>query len=63
MDAIQCCILGKEIQYIDVPPMCFSLNYNKQWQLSVNRPVFGGTVPHFHQMFRVPRNETDVPHF
>ena len=28
-----------------------------------NRPAFGGTVPHFHQVSRVPRNETDVPHF
>ena len=28
-----------------------------------NRPAFGGTVPHFHQMSRVPRNQTDVPHF
>ena len=31
--------------------------------IGVNRPAFGGTVPHFHQMSRVPRNETDVPHF
>ena len=31
--------------------------------IGVNRPAFGGTVPHFHQMCRVPRNETDVPHF
>ena len=30
--------------------------------IGVNRPAFGGTVPHFHQMSRVPRNETDVPH-
>ena len=29
---------------------------------AVNRPAFEGTVPHFHQMSRVPRNETDVPH-
>ena len=29
--------------------------------IGVNRPAFGGTVPHFHQMSRVPRNETDVP--
>ena len=28
----------------------------------VNRSAFGGTVPHFHQMSRVPRNETNVPH-
>ena len=32
-------------------------------KIGVNRPAFGGTVPHFHQMSRVPRNETDVPHF
>ena len=31
--------------------------------IGVNRPAFGGTVPHFHQMSRVPRNVTDVPHF
>ena len=31
--------------------------------IGVNRPAFGGTVPHFHQMSRVPRNETGVPHF
>ena len=31
--------------------------------IGVNRPAFGGTVLHFHQMSRVPRNETDVPHF
>ena len=31
--------------------------------IGVNRPAFGGTVPHFHQMSRVPRNGTDVPHF
>ena len=31
--------------------------------IGVNRPAFGGTVPHFHQMSRVPQNETDVPHF
>ena len=31
--------------------------------IGVNRSAFGGTVPHFHQMSRVPRNETDVPHF
>ena len=31
--------------------------------IGVNRPAFGGTVPHFHQMSRVPRNETDVLHF
>ena len=31
--------------------------------IGVNRPSFGGTVPHFHQMSRVKRNETDVPHF
>ena len=30
--------------------------------IGVNRPAFGGTVPHFHQMSRVPR-ETDIPHF
>ena len=33
------------------------------FNIGVNRPAFGGTVPHFHQMSRVPRNETDVPHF
>ena len=31
--------------------------------IGVNPPAFGGTVPHFHQMSCVPRNETDVPHF
>ena len=31
--------------------------------IHVNRPAFGGTVPHFHQMSRVPRNETDVAAF
>ena len=31
--------------------------------IGVNRPAFGGTVPHFHQMSRVPPNETDVLHF
>ena len=31
--------------------------------IGVNSPAFGGTVPHFHQMSRVPRNETDVLHF
>ena len=30
--------------------------------IGVNRPAFGGTVPHLHQMSRVPQNETDVPH-
>ena len=29
--------------------------------IHVNRPAFGGTVPHFHQMSRVPRNATDPP--
>ena len=36
---------------------------NRHFSIGVNRPAFGGTVPHFHQMSRVPRNETDVPHF
>ncbi len=31
--------------------------------IGFNRPAFGGTVPHFHQMSRVPWNERDVPHF
>ena len=29
----------------------------------VNRPAFGGTVPHFHQMSRGPAKSADVPHF
>ena len=31
--------------------------------ISVNRPAFGGTVPHFHQMSRGPAKSADVPHF
>ena len=34
-----------------------------RFHIGVNRPAFGETVPHFHQMSRVPRNETDVQHF
>ena len=31
--------------------------------IGVNRPAFGGTVPHFHQMSRGPAKSADVPHF
>ena len=31
--------------------------------IGVNRPAFGGTVPHFHQMSRGPTKSADVPHF
>ena len=31
--------------------------------IGVNRPAFGGTVPHFHQMPRGPAKSADVPHF
>ena len=31
--------------------------------IGVNRPAFGGTVPHFHQMSRSPAKSADVPHF
>ena len=31
--------------------------------IGVNRPVFGGTVPHFHQMSRGPAKSADVLHF
>ena len=36
----------------------FNLKY-----IGVNRPAFGGTVPHFHQMSRGPAKSADVPHF
>ena len=32
-------------------------------EIGVNRPAFGGTVPHFHQMSRGPAKSADVPHF
>ena len=31
--------------------------------IGVNRPAFGGTVLHFHQMSRGPAKSADVPHF
>ena len=31
--------------------------------IHVNRPASGGTVPHFHQMFRGSAKSADVPHF
>ena len=31
--------------------------------IGVNRPAFGGTVPHFHQMSRGPAKSADDPHF
>ena len=31
--------------------------------IGVNRPAFGGTVPHFHQMSSGPAKSADVPHF
>ena len=31
--------------------------------IGVNRPAFGGTVPHYHQMSRGPAKSADVPHF
>ena len=31
--------------------------------IGVNRPAFGGTVPHFHLMSRGPAKSADVPHF
>ena len=30
--------------------------------IGVNRPAFGGTAPHFHQMSRGPAKSADVPH-
>ena len=54
-----------------LPSSMFSLLHRLQYfspyawpnHIHVNRPAFGGTVPHFYQMSRVPRNATDVPHF
>ena len=34
-----------------------------QLSIGVNRPAFGGTVPHFHQMSRGAAKSADVPHF
>ena len=36
---------------------------DNQTCIGVNRPAFGGTVPHFHQMSRGPAKSADVPHF
>ena len=36
---------------------------NNDNTIGVNRPAFGGTVPHFHQMSRGPAKSADVPHF
>ena len=33
------------------------LGYTPIRPIGVNRPAFGGTVPHFHQMSRGPRNQ------
>ena len=41
----------KRFGYTPIRPIC------------VNRPAFGGTVPHFHQMSRGPAKSADVPHF
>ena len=41
----------KRFCYTPIRPIC------------VNRPAFGGTVPHFHQMSRGPAKSADVPHF
>ena len=45
------------------------INYNKEMFVYIHcihrcQPSsIRRAVPHFHQMSRVPRNETDVPHF
>ena len=39
------------------------LGYTPIRPIGVNRPAFGGTVPHFHQMSRGPAQSADVPHF
>ena len=39
------------------------LGYTPIRPIGVNRPAFGGTVPHFHQMSRGPAKSADVPHF
>ena len=51
---------GEEAKMRHFPHDCGTVD---TYVIGVNRPAFGGTVPHFHQMSRVPRNETDVPHF
>ena len=39
------------------------LGYTPIRPIGVNRPAFGGAVPHFHQMSRGPAKSADVPHF
>ena len=40
---------------------CWDVSH--EYTIGVNRPAFGGTVPHFHQMSRGPAKSADVPHF